>query len=237
LKTHKKRPIKNKKQIVILGDSLPLPRSEPQKVKLADTYPALLNKKFGSVLCFAYGAATAENIYAQASYLVNNTKHIFIFHFGIVDCCPRSFSKGETLILKALKIRIPEKLVKVIKKYRCIRKTNPKKFEKICNSLKKLNLGTLFILPIADATDKFEETAPGVKNSIKLYNKILKKTFKNAFIKIKIQANKHLMSDFHHLNKNGHRAIFKAISSKIKKFYFEEKINSNEKIINKFKNG
>lgn len=202
-------------QIIIIGDSLPLPRSEPEIVKAHETYPALLNKEFGNVICIAYGAATSKNILSQASYFINNQENVYILHFGIVDCCPRSFTRFEAAVLRKLKIRLPEVIVKFIKSKRIVRRTNPKKFQQNCHRIKNLCLGNTYVLPIANPTIEFEKIAPGIKCSVRLYNSILKKIFHRSFINYEIDAKKHMMSDHHHLNQKGHKYIYTILTKKL----------------------
>lgn len=201
--------------IVILSDSLGFPRSEPEKVSMEECYPSLLANKFGKVLFVGYGAATSENIAYQTSYFRGNQKKIYLLHFGIVDCTPRVLTKYESCILKKIKIKLPQTICMWLRKARLTRKTNPLAFRHNCKKIKENLSGNLIVLPIAKASKKFENKVPGIQKSVHEYNKILKSEFSKAYLNVSIDPNKNIMSDFHHLNKLGHKKIFKAVQKRI----------------------
>jgi lysophospholipase L1-like esterase len=71
------------------------------------------------------------------------------------------------------------------------------------------------VLGILSAPDEYNIKVPGISENITRYNKILKEVFGDFFIDTNDITPDCLMSDFHHLNKKGHAAIFEKIQSKI----------------------
>ncbi len=204
--------------IIIVSDSLALPRLEPEVVLIQQTYPSLLNQHFGGVINCAYGASTSNNVLSQAGYLKGiSPGAIYILNFGIVDCTPRILTRRESLLLRKLGIRLPDNLSKWLRLHRTVRKTTPNAFRKNCRALKALSLGELLVLPIAPASDAFETEVPGVQASVALYNDILSEEFGKAFCSVNFDYRIHIMSDHHHLTVQGHFQVFCAIKSRIEK--------------------
>lgn len=204
--------------IVVLSDSLSLPRVEPEVVCIEEAYPSLLAKKFDQVINVGYGAATSDNILWQSNYFKTQfMKPIVVFNFGIVDCTPRSLNKYESLILRKLSIRLPNAMANWLRSIRLVRKVSPVKFRENCIRIRDLDLGDLIVLPIAPASEDFEREVPRVQESIKLYNNILKDVFMESFCDTQLSAELHIMSDHHHLNPLGHQKVFNAIAARVAK--------------------
>ena len=209
--------------IVIISDSLALPRYEPESVSALDTYPALLNRHFGGVLNCAYGASTSSNVLWQASYFKNATvSSVYVFNFGIVDCTPRVLHRGEAWLLRKLGIRLPVVVAQCLRKHRVIRKVAPEAFRQNCRAIKALSLGDLLVLPIAPASDEFEVVAPGIKASVALYNAILADEFGPAFCSVELDWRTHIMSDHHHLTVRGHLKMFECIRERLDKIFYKQ---------------
>lgn len=200
-------------QIVILSDSLSLPRDLPEYVDLSFTYPFLLNEKYGGVINCGYGAATSEDILWQVNYFKNAKKaDLFILHFGIVDCTPRVLTRYESWAIRKLKIRLSSRVVGFLRKCRVVRKVEPKIFKENCISIKKiLDNKIMLVVPIAPAGTEFERSVPGVRDSIIKYNAILRDQFGDAYLHVDLNSEEDIMGDYHHLTANGHKKIFKAI--------------------------
>ncbi len=202
--------------IIIISDSLGLPRTEPELVEIHETYPSLLAEKFKYVLNVGYGAATSDNILWQANYFKSRlATPIVILNFGIVDCTPRVLNRYESFILRKINITLPRAIATWLRANRVTRKVMPDRFRENCKRIVGLNIGKLVVLPIAPASDQFELEVPGIKNSIHTYNEILRGVFQDSFCETYLSADMHIMSDYHHLNSLGHKKVFDEISRRI----------------------
>jgi hypothetical protein len=209
--------------IVIISDSMSLPRYEPETVSVLETYPALLNRHFGGVINIAYGASSSNNVLWQAGYLKNATvPGVYIFNFGIVDCTPRVLHRGEAWLLRKLGLRLPEVVTKWLRQQRLIRKVAPDAFRKNCRAIKALSLGELLVLCIAPASDEFESEVPGIQASVALYNSILAEEFGDAFCAVELNCHSHIMSDYHHLTVGGHRQIFEYLRQRLEMIFHKQ---------------
>jgi hypothetical protein len=202
--------------IVIIADSLGLPRDEPELVQALDTYPALLNKKYGRVINCAYGYSSSKHVLWQARYFKGQTvSGSYVFHFGIVDCTPRVLSSLESYVLNFIKVRLPDGLARFIRNHRLIRKVSPSQFQSNCEAIKDLELGKIIIIPIAPASAGFELLAPGVQKSVNEYNAILKTVFQESYCSVNFDVTVDISADYHHLTSAGHKRVFDSISMQI----------------------
>lgn len=201
--------------VVILADSLALPRIEPEVVYLEETYPYLLQEKYGCVINCASGYSTSTDILWRLSYLKHALSDTtIIFNFGIVDCVPRVLTRYESWILRKFKITLSDLFVSFLRKIRIVRKVSPIEFETNCLKIKELiSESNYCILPIVDASDGFEAMIPNVAESIDLYNSILKDVFKDRFLEIDFDLKIDVMSDHYHLTKIGHKKIYSTLSN------------------------
>lgn len=209
--------------IVIISDSLALPRYEPEVVLSLDTYPALLNRHFGGVINCAYGASTSHDVLWQAGYFKNATvPGVYVFNFGIVDCTPRVLHRGEAWLLRKLGMRLPAVVAQWLRQHRVIRKVAPEAFRQNCRAIKALSLGELLVLPIAPASDGFESVAPGIQASVALYNAILAEEFGDAFCAVELDWRTHIMSDHHHLTVQGHFQVFEFVRQRLELLFHKQ---------------
>jgi hypothetical protein len=108
------------KRIVIIGDSLAMPRPE-EGVEYEDTYPYLLFKKGYEVINRSRRAndikiqTIEQNILDDVIYLKPD---VLVIHLGIVDCAPRVFSRTEQRILSLLSAVIRKKIISFFSKRR-----------------------------------------------------------------------------------------------------------------------
>ncbi len=212
--------IKQKLRIFIITDSLSLPRKhDGGEVFWHQIYPNLLREKFLDIefVHLGIGAATIEDLYNQMNYYSNlNPDYIFL-HCGIVDCAPRSLGRLELEIVKKLRIfRLVKPFFKVFRKYRGITYTAEKVFDSF---LKQFNsrfpnskICSIGILPGCDDYDKL---VPRVSDKIKRYNRILDEN--TIHISLDDIPRSGIISDFHHMNIEGHRFVFDKVSSFIEK--------------------
>ena len=173
-----------KQQIVILGDSLGMPRLE-EDLKYSDTYPCLLKEANFDVI---NRARRANDTFKQSEPLnlsddISDFEgDIYIVHLGIVDCAPRIFSKKESKILSLLPGSIRKLITNTaskyrnqITKYRNITYVNSKDFEKnlkkIINHIAKNK--KIILIKILDTDDNIKERSFNIASNINTYNEII----------------------------------------------------------------
>lgn len=92
----------HKKRILIIGDSICLSRTKPEKVELFDTWPNILNKKNEfELIQLAIGGGTIGTLSEQAYYYEAYYPDVVIIQSGIVDCVPRALSWLEKEVINS----------------------------------------------------------------------------------------------------------------------------------------
>ncbi|MNT01712.1 hypothetical protein D3C72_1361900 [compost metagenome] len=137
-----------------------------------------------------------------------------VVHAGIVDCAPRALKKWEIKILssnsllkKASSIFI-KKYTFSLRKTRNITYTPLARFEKIAEDFSKRLQNKVHWIGIAPACSLYEEQVPNISSNIEKYNQSLQRIFGCNFIEMSDLESSSLMSDFHHLNKEGHKKVY-----------------------------
>src|SRR5688500_17972440 len=88
-----------KKKILIITDSLGLPRAVPEVCSYEQTWPFLLNNAGYQIHQVSIGGATVSELYRQLEYHYLFLPDLVIVQSGIVDCAPRALGKFESLLL------------------------------------------------------------------------------------------------------------------------------------------
>lgn len=215
-----------KKRIVILGDSLGMPRPDEQPpVEYEETYPYLLKQLLPEweVLsaCKRANHATKQGC---TQYLYDDIIFIkptaVVIHLGVVDCAPRLFNNYEKIILNKMPSVIRNKIIAFFSKHRKFftrrfKKVyvNKKDFEKNIDKLIKTALeskATPILIGIADTNHENKEKSYGFSQNIIDYNAILlalAERHKIAFINMYDKGDKILLSDGIHLQPESHKLI------------------------------
>jgi hypothetical protein len=107
-----------KKRIVILGDSLSMPRPN-EGIILEYTYSYLLNKSFEVINKSKRVNDTKlqileQNILDDIDYLNPD----IIIYLGIVDCAPRLLSRNESRLINILPNKLRKIIINFLSKYR-----------------------------------------------------------------------------------------------------------------------
>ena len=89
-----------KLKVLILTDSLGLPRTSPENLAYEDTWCYSLKDKY-DVLQISIGGGVIGEIYKQCQYYKGFKPDIVIIQMGIVDCAPRILGKTENLLLNS----------------------------------------------------------------------------------------------------------------------------------------
>tara|TARA_R110000850_G_scaffold253121_3_gene378339 strand:- start:1139 stop:1774 length:636 start_codon:yes stop_codon:yes gene_type:complete len=209
-------------RVLFLTDSLSLPREgDGEVVKYDETYINILRKEFPEAVIAdcAIGGATIWDLFKQSFYYKFFEPDLVVLHCGIVDCAPRAFTAFEQKVLNKLGLR-PKGFTRFLRKNRGLKLTSKSQFEKLTlrlkNQFKDVPMYSIGILP---ASTDYEKKVPGIAGSVKRYNQILSKQF--HFIDNSDFPREGILSDHHHLNKLGHKAIAKKL-----KPVFEKEIYS-----------
>lgn len=208
-------------KILVLTDSLALPRDLPEEVLYEESWPALLSKDF-QILQSSIGGGTSYDLYKQAAYLRMYNPDIIIMQVGIVDCAPRALSYYENIIgnyfwisRKLLNFIIP-KFGTYIRNFRRISYCSEFDFRKNLTAIKHFFPKSKFItLGILPASKEYELSLPNITQKINSYNNILEDIFKNEYVSLdKINEN-NIMNDFHHLNKSGQVFVYHILNERL----------------------
>lgn len=207
-------------RILLLTDSLALPRDNPEEVRHEETWPELLKNEGHLVHQVSIGGATSSDLKKQVSYHRHFLPDIVILQVGIVDCSPRFASKFEIEVLKKIPV-IGNKIIKIINKpsVRSLRKKTYVSKHNFGNELAQIKkkLNTHFIaIGIMPATEQYEKVLPGITDNILEYNSKMKHIFEEEYLDVTNLPLDALMLDFHHLNKKGHLLLNNLIAQKIK---------------------
>jgi hypothetical protein len=210
----------DKKKILVITDSLGLPRTEPQCVNDSEAWPHMLaNHVEHEVYTFTRGGATSSDIVQElGGYLGAYTPDIVIVQVGIVDCAPRALTRTELKVVSVLPV-IGKLVNLVVKRFRKnivmarkITYTNKNKFRLNVELIrKKFDSSKVYFVSILPALEKYEKYNPGVTKNIADFNEILEKQGDYITPYTFSILDAITMSDFHHLNKNGHKIVFNAV--------------------------
>jgi len=220
-----------KDRVVILGDSLSLPRPD-DNIDYEDTYPYLLAKEGYEVLNRSRRANDTK-IQTKQENLDNDIHYLepdmVVLHLGIVDCAPRLFYRLENKIISQINKVIP--IINFLSKYRyTLTRVFPKKYvsvkkfkkniHQILDILQKKNIKVL-VIGIADTTEHNKSISYGFEHSILAYNQILKEaTYQCSMVEymdIYGLGAEVLLPDGIHLNKEMHKTLAKKLSVWIEK--------------------
>lgn len=216
-----------KKKILFITDSLAFPRSVPEHINYEETYIAKLKNSFQDLdfIHIGYSGATVSDFKnLLMAYWDTLKPDIIVVHCGIVDCAPRALTKVEGQIARRIPIfnKLIEKIVKKNSKYlrkkRRITYTSPKHFK---NHLKeiitKFNGAKSIAIEITPIPDVYEAKAPGIKANQKRYNGIINNIGFSHVTSAQLGI-KDLMSDLHHINKQGHDKVYLSLKEIISNF-------------------
>ncbi|MCX2745192.1 SGNH/GDSL hydrolase family protein [Mangrovivirga sp. M17] len=209
------------KRILVLTDSLGLPRELPETCEFEDTWPYLLKEKF-LVHQVSIGGGTINDLFRQVSYHKMFKPDIVIIQSGIVDCAPRSLNHFELDFIKRVPfisniiLKLIKKNSKILRKVRGVRYTPPKEFQKKLSQIKMiLNDSEIYPLSILPSSEDYEKKVPGITHSIAKYNSILKELYLDKFIDLNDIPREFIMSDSIHLNSKGQKYIYELILERL----------------------
>ncbi len=213
----------NSKRIVILGDSLGMPRGDSE-IEYEDTYPYLLMNNLKNYEVIPRHRRTndtskqlsSQNIFDDIEMLKPD---VLVVHLGIVDCAPRVFSRFQNAIVSILPSVIKGIILRAVSNFRYrITKLNNKTYVKK-NIFKKniknfidisdeMGIQLLFI-EILMTSQENDNRSYNFKNNITEYNKIIEVAARSKcvyLIKYNPQ-NDYLLKDGIHINKKGNEFL------------------------------
>ncbi len=204
-------------RILIFTDSLSLPRSTPEICHHTDTWPERLQKLGHEVCLSAIGGATIKTLFKQSFYFGNaGYFDLVIIQSGIVDCAPRFARQLEVKLLQATpilgKLILNALNTNFIRGIRNITYTKPNTFKPFVDKFDTSYACPVCYIPILPASPAYEQRLSGVSKNIARFNQLFPA---ERIIDIKELTLNDLLSDFHHLNSNGHQVIMNAIIQKI----------------------
>ena len=201
-------------KILFLTDSLALPRDKPEKVDFGNTYIELFKKANSDVDVqqLSIGGATINELVKAAKYYKSFHPDYVVVQSGIVDCAPRALHKSEQKLLKRTPF-LGKKLLgwiasqsTALRKFRKISYTKINHFQTFMGRLKEVfSESKIIAVAIMPASKEYEKIVPGITENIVSYNLVLKQSFQVIGGSASLDM---VMSDFHHLNEQGHRYIF-----------------------------
>lgn len=214
----------SKQTILVLGDSLCLPRNRPEVVNSNETWSYLLkNAEKSELVQLGIGGGTIDRLYEQSKYYNSFQPDIVIIQSGIVDCAPRALGRVELEVINSIRILsfifqrfLPTKL---FRKYRKMTYTKPKEFR---NYIKQISAqftdAQVYWIGILPVSEDYKNTVPGIAKNVDIYNNIISSEIaeqNGVFISCNDMPMNGIMSDHHHLNTLGHQWLFKQISSRL----------------------
>ena len=224
------QPARSSKRVVILGDSLAMPRPE-ENVHYEETYAYKLSQFIdGEIICRASRSNTTLKQSGQQSLYDNLAvfePHVVIIQLGIVDCSPRLFGRKQAFVLSKLPDFLRSMIINIFSKHRLLlTKIRPKVyvsqniFEQSIDLLfKKISsLGSKAIcISIASTNDRNNRRSYHFDENIKRYNSILQNrchqfSFEYLDFYTATSENSFLLDDGIHINSSGHDFLTARIS-------------------------
>lgn len=228
-------------KVVVLGDSLTMPRIEDGETILKEaTWPYLLQKKLAFYL-FDFGkrARTIDSINGEdfSEALTYCDPDLIIFQIGIVDAMPRIFSRrekrilGSSLIPPTLRnylierrkknrksIILNDPLKKVYTKPEIYQKNFVDFVARMKAEKEKLNM---IVVPILVNEKQINEKSPNASANFQLYNSILREVcdsnglhFLDIYPSFSVNES-WFMQDGYHLNKKGNARLAELLEMQI----------------------
>jgi acyl-CoA thioesterase-1 len=227
---------KERKKVVVLGDSLALPRKEGDDiVKLEETWPYLLGlQPYLEVYNCSSRANNSEIILLDVyEHIELKQPHVVIIQIGIVDCAPRIFSLFEKKILRKLPAKVRNLIInrRKAKRNEITGKNpltrvdvKPLKFKQNVDSLitqikaKCEQLDSIILVPVIADFQAMEEKSAGFSSNANLYNAILEELAQRHGIHmmdtqqlVSEGSMVNFCSDHYHLSPWGNHKLFDSI--------------------------
>jgi acyl-CoA thioesterase I len=220
-------------RVLLVTDSLGLPRDIPEGVNYNETWTKLLSFKY-ETCHLGNGGATIKRLYEQMNYYRTFNPDIVVIQSGIVDATPRALTLLENEIInnfsftkKLANIILKPKFLRFLRRYRNITYTKSSKFKSTMLEIKEMFLDKKIIwIEILPIQDFYEMKVPGIKRNVKKFNSLINEIYKGDVIQLIDIPMSYIMSDGIHLNQKGNDFLFTRIDAKLmmlnKKFVIEQ---------------
>lgn len=210
-------------RILVLTDSLGLPRGSPSSLEPEQTWIGHFKKHFidSEIVQLSVGGFTTSDLLEQLTYYKHYNPDVVLVQIGIVDCAPRAIRKDEYFLKRLLQLitkilpTIGKKVYGFIRKHRNESYVSLSVFERNVTFVLCQLSCPVFWVSITGACF-YENILPGVSKKIILYNAVLKKVMKEKYIDCLGIDDSCFMGDGHHLNTQGHKMLWQIIHRKIK---------------------
>jgi lysophospholipase L1-like esterase len=179
-------------KVLILADSLALPREGADDIPYESTYPYLLEERLRRhyrvppiILERGMRRRTIEYVLDEWFELVElRTPDLIIIHVGIVDCAPRIFLRRERQFVEGLRWRrLRESILKFVHQHRAwIIRTRRRVYvpldrfrplvQNVVDKARQQKTPVVFV-NIIEPADEIEKRSPGFQENVRLYNQVL----------------------------------------------------------------
>ena len=219
-------------KVVILADSLALPREGADDIPYEATYPFLLEQRLRrycraeSPVIMERGMRrrTIEYVLDEWFELVELRRpHLVILHVGIVDCAPRIFLRRERQFIENLRwARLRDFVLAFVHKHRAlIIRLRPRVYvplesferlvDQVVDKARQLRIPLVFV-NIVSPPDEIENRSPGFQQNVRLYNQVLTSKANGTAVQLidlnslsaQRSRSKLLTGDGIHLTREGH---------------------------------
>jgi lysophospholipase L1-like esterase len=231
-------------KIVIMADSLAMPRSGETNVAFEATYPYLLEQSLrkhpethdAMIIERGMRRRTIEYVLDEWSELVElKTPDVAVIHVGIVDCAPRVFLRRERQFIERIRpIKLRDSILNFVHK----RRPEIVKFRKkvyvpaerfqtliteVIRRARASSLKSLVFVNIITPPVDMEMRSPGFIANVDVYNDILKTSTNGPGIQL-IDLNRlikenggveKLTVDGIHINNEGHALLAKELENHV----------------------
>jgi len=223
--------------ILNITDSLSLPRKKPEQVLFDEAWPQLVKQSIPcKMVNLAMGGNSIADLLGQSDYYTGVEPDVLIVQSGIVDCAPRALTKFEAqLINKSAILRVLFfKMIgsKRLRRYRNISYTSKKEFgkyiDKFCEKFKGVKIYWITIVP---ASEEYEKALPGITKRVNEYNELLEEKSRQhhfELISTKNIPSSGIMSDHHHLSKEGHAWVAAQVQSRLEEILRNKEAKQKE---------
>lgn len=187
-----------------------------------DTYIALLKTAFPQCdfIHHGRGGATIVDLFKHSTYYHETLRPDLVFmQSGVVDCAPRALTVIEQQVISRLPL-VSRPLTALIKKYshtlRRIRKITYTPVATFAEYVAKFEtlFQNVYWIDILPALELYEAKLEGIRRNTELYSAILQR---HKYIGTEQLQADDIMTDFHHLNCEGHRKMFVVLSQVIRR--------------------
>jgi len=239
-------------KVLILADSLALPREGADDIPYEVTYPYLLEERLRQqsqiqlpvIMERAMRRRTIEYVLDEWFELVELRRpDVIVIHVGIVDCAPRVFLRRERQFVENLKWAWFRKgILSFIHKHRArIIRIRPRvyvpieRFERLLNEIiekgRQLQTALVFV-NILEPPLEMEKRSPGFQQNVRRYNQAIASKVDgqtarlidlNSLIAQRGGSEK-LTVDGIHLNREGHEMLARELESFVANYFKKDRL-------------